>query len=182
METTMKLPPHDTPPPLDLDDIRKRNAAAHESAHFWVPVPEPPPQASATLTNASKATRVVIVPSSFPIRLKGYHRQEAKGSALAPMAQVRRSVRAGSFIHGATLDPDDQVAAEGAVLARRAAGDLVTPHATPHRVAYGVTGSPHRIFPNLVMIATGCAGDQIAARPVCRGIVPKSPRKTLIRR
>ena len=36
METTMKLPPHDTPPPLDLDDIRKRNAAAQHLLQEWL--------------------------------------------------------------------------------------------------------------------------------------------------
>ena len=30
MDTTMKLPHRDTPPPRDLDDIRKRNAAARQ--------------------------------------------------------------------------------------------------------------------------------------------------------
>ena len=36
METTMKLPPHDTPPPLDLDDIRKRNAAVRQLLQEWL--------------------------------------------------------------------------------------------------------------------------------------------------
>jgi hypothetical protein len=36
METTMKLPPHDTPPLLDLDDIRKRNVAAQHLLQEWL--------------------------------------------------------------------------------------------------------------------------------------------------
>ena len=36
MDTTMKLSPHDTPPPLDLDDLRKRNAAARHLLEEWL--------------------------------------------------------------------------------------------------------------------------------------------------
>ena len=36
MDTTMKLSHHDTPPPLDLDDIRKRNAAARQLLQEWL--------------------------------------------------------------------------------------------------------------------------------------------------
>jgi hypothetical protein len=36
MDTTMKLPHHDTPPPLDLDDLRKRNAAARQLLQEWL--------------------------------------------------------------------------------------------------------------------------------------------------
>ena len=36
MDTTMKFPHHDTPPSLDLDDIRKRNAAARQLLQEWL--------------------------------------------------------------------------------------------------------------------------------------------------
>jgi hypothetical protein len=36
MDTTMKLSHHDPPPPLDLDDIRKRNAAARHLLQEWL--------------------------------------------------------------------------------------------------------------------------------------------------
>ena len=36
MDTTMKLPHHDTPPSLDLDDLRKRNAAARQLLQEWL--------------------------------------------------------------------------------------------------------------------------------------------------
>ena len=36
MDTTIKLPHQDTPPSLDLDDIRKRNAAARHLLQEWL--------------------------------------------------------------------------------------------------------------------------------------------------
>ena len=36
MDTTIKLPHQDTPPSRDLDDIRKRNAAARQLLHEWL--------------------------------------------------------------------------------------------------------------------------------------------------
>jgi hypothetical protein len=36
MDTTIKLPHQDTPPHLDLDDIRKRNAAARQLLQEWL--------------------------------------------------------------------------------------------------------------------------------------------------
>jgi hypothetical protein len=36
MDTTMKLPHHDTPPTLDLDHIRKRNAAVRQLLQEWL--------------------------------------------------------------------------------------------------------------------------------------------------
>jgi len=36
MDPTMKLPHHDTPTPLDLDDLRKRNAAARQLLQEWL--------------------------------------------------------------------------------------------------------------------------------------------------
>jgi hypothetical protein len=36
MDTTIKLPHHDTPPAIDLDDIRKRNAAARQLLQEWL--------------------------------------------------------------------------------------------------------------------------------------------------
>ena len=36
MDMTMKLPHHDTPPLPDLDDLRKRNAAAPQLLQEWL--------------------------------------------------------------------------------------------------------------------------------------------------
>jgi outer membrane biogenesis lipoprotein LolB len=36
MDTTMKLPHHDRPLPLDLDELRKRNAAARHLLEEWL--------------------------------------------------------------------------------------------------------------------------------------------------
>ena len=36
MDTIMKLPHHDRPLPLDLDDLRKRNAAARHLLEEWL--------------------------------------------------------------------------------------------------------------------------------------------------
>ena len=36
MDTTITLPQQNMPPPLDLDDIRKRNAAARQLLQEWL--------------------------------------------------------------------------------------------------------------------------------------------------